>query len=1020
MCRKLIYLICLVSMLSLATNISADLIAHLSFDEGAGTTASDITGNGYDGTLTGMDWEASGKYGACLKGPGGDPLANFVELAKSTEIPMRDADLTVTMWFKSASTAKQTLVTKVRSDGAHASGAGSFAIGINREASATYAGEIGLDIGWYAFSRMDDSKPINDDVWHHFAAVMTNADTVGQWAWQVYVDGQLDSQTWNVNTSLSPDEMLQNVVRFGGGVATANYFGGAFEGLIDDIRIFDTALTAEEVAETMNELVMGKASSPSPASDETDVQRDGLILSWRSGNQAKEHDVYVGKDLDALVAATTTSPEYKGRQSETTYELDRLELDKTYYWRIDEVNDANPDGPWIGEVWSFEVEPVGYPVPVDLITATASSMANEDQGPGNVNGIGLEDGKHLKDMEYMWLSADSEPNQAWIQLDLEEVVKLSGMHVWNHNLDAENILGFGIKDALIEYSRDGASWSEFGTIELAQASGNDDYEGIEIALDSIVAKSIKITAISNWSILGLKKYGLSEVRLLALPVKARELQPADGATDLDPAAVLTWRAGRLAGSHDVILSTDQQAVIDGTVPAVNVTEAGYAWDLDLDATYYWRVDEVNEIEDPPVWTGNMQSFSTEPYMTVDDMESYSVEVGEEFFATWADGYEKPANGALVGHGFYAEPETQTVHDGAQSMPLYYGKDGASVSETTRLFAPAEDWSLHGIMAMSLQFYGDPANTTGQMYIKINGTKVDTYMNPADMKQTQWHPWTFDLPAGLTSVENMTIGIEGGEGIIYVDTIRLYPLASEIITPVMPSDNPRVHLPFEEGAGTTANDISGNGSNGTLVGTAVGWSTAGKIGGCLSGTGGSPLDSGGVEIANSDSIVFAGADVTVALWFKTSATGTMFFSKYNPTDEDTHSEGDITLGIRDGYDVVGVDQGWVGFSAGNKPVTDDEWHHTALVFLTPDLNAPTANIWKLYVDGSMEVQVSRNDENADDGVAYPLAIGGVGGNVDFFPNALSGLLDEVRIYERELSAAEVAGLAGRTAPLYKPF
>ena len=209
-------------MLSLTTNVSADLIAHLSFDEGAGTTASDITGNGYDGTLTGMDWEASGKYGACLKGPGGDPLANFVELAKSTEIPMRDADLTVTMWFKSASTAKQTLVTKVRSDGAHVSGAGSFAIGINREASATYAGEIGLDIGWYAFSRMDDSKPINDDVWHHFAAVMTNADTVGQWAWQVYVDGQLDSQTWNVNTSLSPDEMLQNVVRFGVGVATAN------------------------------------------------------------------------------------------------------------------------------------------------------------------------------------------------------------------------------------------------------------------------------------------------------------------------------------------------------------------------------------------------------------------------------------------------------------------------------------------------------------------------------------------------------------------------------------------------------------------------------------------------------------------------------------------------------------------------------------------------------------------------------------------------------------------------------
>jgi hypothetical protein len=65
--------------------------------------------------------------------------------------------------------------------------------------------------------------------------------------------------------------------------------------------------------------------------------------------------VYFGTDADAVKNATTDSPEYKGTKAfrDDSYEPDKLMLNTTYFWRIDEVNDFNPDSPWAGNIWSF-------------------------------------------------------------------------------------------------------------------------------------------------------------------------------------------------------------------------------------------------------------------------------------------------------------------------------------------------------------------------------------------------------------------------------------------------------------------------------------------------------------------------------------------------------------------------------------------------------------------------------------------------------------------------------------------
>jgi len=98
----------------------------------------------------------------------------------------------------------------------------------------------------------------------------------------------------------------------------------------------------------------GQAWNPSPADGAEDVSLD-VVLAWSPGIDANSHDVYFGTSFDDVNDANTsdTSGVYRGNQSLESNSYDPLEaltLAKTYYWRIDEVNDPSL---WIGDVWQF-------------------------------------------------------------------------------------------------------------------------------------------------------------------------------------------------------------------------------------------------------------------------------------------------------------------------------------------------------------------------------------------------------------------------------------------------------------------------------------------------------------------------------------------------------------------------------------------------------------------------------------------------------------------------------------------
>jgi len=451
-----------------------------------------------------------------------------------------------------------------------------------------------------------------------------------------------------------------------------------------------------------------RASGASPLDGEVDVLRD-TDLSWQPGEFAQTHDVYFGSVAEDVNDASRTDPRnvlISQGQSGTSADPGRLTFDTTYYWRVDEVNSPPDSTIFKGTNWSFTTEPLAYEI--ENVMSAASSENEPGTGAENtVNGSGLDaaSGQHSTDLAQMWLNSATEMEGAWIQFDLGKTQKLDRMHVWNHNSQTEAILGYGMKEVLIETSLDGQNWTELKTVELAQATGSANYPGVDIPMDSVVAQLVRLTPLSNWSILGLKQVGLSEVRFFNIPVHARQESPADGTTTDGIDIVLQWRSGREAAQHEVVFSSDELAVIEGSAVVGTVDDPAFdLGTLDLGMHYYWKVNEINDVETPSTYTGDLWDFNTPDHTMIDDMEMYKAEEGLRIWEHWIDGFDDNTNGSVVGSG--DDAEMAVVFEGSQSLPMAYDNTAAAMSEATRYFDPAVDLTAGHPESLKLQIHGD--------------------------------------------------------------------------------------------------------------------------------------------------------------------------------------------------------------------------------------------------------------------------------------------------------------------------
>ena len=357
MCRKLTNLVTCVSCLIFITMsiARADLVAWWRFEEGSGAVVkSEVDSPATDATIVGggsVTWAdtslASGantSYALEFTGATGD----FVQANSYTGIGGNNPR-SVTAWIKTSEVSSNDTIV---SWGANSTG-NRFTV---RENAGWGGGQLLALRCEVQGGFITGTMEVSDGQWHHVGVVFDGGGTSDV---KLYVDGKLDTPS-NIGDITLDTDNITNTVAIGGWPNGER----VMIGLIDDVRIYDHALSDVEVGFAMTGEPNPYAYSPEPA-DDIILEATWATLNWSPGDLADSHDVYLGDNFDDVNNGTRNSEVYRSNHATTFYIAgipgfaypDGFVPGTTYYWRIDEVRDTHPDSPWKGNIWSFSVPP---------------------------------------------------------------------------------------------------------------------------------------------------------------------------------------------------------------------------------------------------------------------------------------------------------------------------------------------------------------------------------------------------------------------------------------------------------------------------------------------------------------------------------------------------------------------------------------------------------------------------------------------------------------------------------------
>jgi hypothetical protein len=474
------------------------------------------------------------------------------------------------------------------------------------------------------------------------------------------------------------------------------------------------------------------AYDPIPANDAKFIATD-TILSWSAGYGSKLHNVYFGDNFDDVNSATGGAP-----NPTANFNPGPLEFDTTYYWRVDEFN---PPTTLRGEVWSFTTTLPGLGTAVmsrweNIPSTDINTLKDSPKYPNNpdvteaVDSF-LWDGADLSDYgarieawlyppntgEYtFWLASDDQ-GELWLSSDDDS----SNAEMIAYVKDSPTATGGWTN--LTEWTKYASQKSEpiplvagekYYIVALWKESGGGDHCNVAWEGPGIpVRETIPGSNLSPFE-----------------PVSAFGAKPANRATGVTQAPVLQWKPGLQATSHEVYFGTDQDAVANATTASPEYKGSKALGDESFDpgklpweSTFYWRIDEVNDLNPDSPWIGSVWSFTTADFLIVDDFESYD-SGDNQIWYFWKDGlgygapgtpdfYAGNGTGAAVGDETTPSYTEETiVHGGRQSMPLTYdnNKQGfANYSETELTLTFPRDFTEEGVSNLSLWFRGYPAS-----------------------------------------------------------------------------------------------------------------------------------------------------------------------------------------------------------------------------------------------------------------------------------------------------------------------
>jgi len=335
------------------------LVGWWRFEEGSGTDANDSSGYGNHGTLNGDPNWVAGKEGSYALDF--DAVGDYVNVPDTDDSLDVDSNLTIAAWVKLNSTAAAVTIAGKQPSGVAADnfpGNYLFMMVAGGKLRLVHQTSTGTDFVYY-----ESTTTVGAGDWDHAAVTLVEGGTV-----EFYIDGSPAGTTAQSATfGIVNDEP----VRIGVKKNAVTWFNGT----MDDLRIYNSALSEADIGDIAG--TAGWAKSPYPSNGATYVDSN-VVLSWTPADDANSHDVYFGTDLNDVNDANNSWPVatgpgdpnvYKGNFDVNSFDPCGLDVDTAYYWRIDEVNDANV--PCKGPIWTFSTDTFGAPVANFMVIPTS-------------------------------------------------------------------------------------------------------------------------------------------------------------------------------------------------------------------------------------------------------------------------------------------------------------------------------------------------------------------------------------------------------------------------------------------------------------------------------------------------------------------------------------------------------------------------------------------------------------------------------------------------------------------------
>ncbi len=293
-------------------DLSGKLLGWWKMDESTGNSVADASGNKNAGATRGnVAWRPSaGKIAGAAEFDGGD---SYIEIANESAFDVT-SQISIAAWIKVNKFDKrfQTIISKGDADGWV----------LHRDAESDHLGFAFGQDRWVV-----GETAVNDGQWHHVAVTYDGGKLV------MFIDGRQDA-----DNHVSGPIPVNNTPVCIGENPTAK--GRSWNGLIDEVRIYNYTLSTDEVAS----LYEVAATAPQPADGGAIGSAVEIKPAWKPAAGAKTHRLFFGDSTDNLsLLAEVDSP---GKTA-----LPKLKQDTTYYWRVDEVMDGA--AVITGRVWSF-------------------------------------------------------------------------------------------------------------------------------------------------------------------------------------------------------------------------------------------------------------------------------------------------------------------------------------------------------------------------------------------------------------------------------------------------------------------------------------------------------------------------------------------------------------------------------------------------------------------------------------------------------------------------------------------